>query len=225
MAGNGASGASSAKTPAKPVPSKSTASTATKQRSIASFFQKSSPQVASSPSESKVGSATPPASSTHLKETTKANSLPKTKITPSMARTKLSTPVASSDALEPPSSQENKRPAEEEQRLASPSTMPTKVREVAVAAETNGSSPSRKVSYYQTCEPEGDTDTNRRRRSLVTSSRLTMMSHSSTEFPSRDATVEPSAQSRRTAMMSLEPMLLRLWRKPNSMVSTNLLER
>lgn len=68
-----------------------------------------------------------------------------------MARTKLSTPVASSDALEPPSSQENKQPEEEDDgdRPSSPSTLPAKARSTAVTAVTAdvvGSSPSRKAS-------------------------------------------------------------------------------
>ncbi|KAM0262124.1 hypothetical protein ACHAQJ_001866 [Trichoderma viride] len=97
MAGDKA--ASAARTPAKATRPAATASSSVKQKSIMSFFQKSSP-VSSSPAiREKVSSDNQ--YSSPLKET-KANSLPKTK--PSA---KLSTPVPSSDAPEPTSSQEN----------------------------------------------------------------------------------------------------------------------
>lgn len=97
-----------------------------------SFFQKSSPGPASSPL-SKVSPDSP-----CLKETTKANSLPKTKLA-SSRKAKLSTPVPSSDAPEPPSSQENRHPGEPGGTLPSPTTMSAKSRQASTA------SPSRKV--------------------------------------------------------------------------------
>ncbi|OAA36821.1 DNA mismatch repair protein msh6 [Metarhizium rileyi] len=101
MAGEKA-GSSAARTPAKPAPNPTgSASASAKQRSIMSFFQKSSPVAGSSPAaRDKV--FPDPQHSSCLQETTKANFLPKPK--PSK---KLSTPVPSSDAIEPPSSQEN----------------------------------------------------------------------------------------------------------------------
>ncbi|KAL6876927.1 DNA repair protein [Trichoderma novae-zelandiae] len=97
MPGDKAAGA--ARTPAKAVRPAAAAPSSTKQKSIMSFFQKSSPVSAPSAAREKVSSDHQ--HSSPLKET-KANSLPKPK--PS---TKLSTPVPSSDAPEPPSSQEN----------------------------------------------------------------------------------------------------------------------
>ncbi|KAL7944924.1 DNA repair protein [Trichoderma barbatum] len=91
--------ASAARTPAKATRPAAAAPSSTKQKSIMSFFQKSSPVSASSAAREKVSSDYQ--HSSPLKET-KANSLPKTK--PSA---KFSTPMPSSDAPEPPSSQEN----------------------------------------------------------------------------------------------------------------------
>lgn len=91
--------ASAARTPAKATRPAATASSATKQKSIMSFFQKSSPVASSPAAREKVSSDIH--YSSPLKET-KANSLPKTKFF-----AELSTPVPSSDALEPTSSQEN----------------------------------------------------------------------------------------------------------------------
>ncbi|EGR48449.1 DNA repair protein [Trichoderma reesei QM6a] len=91
--------AAAARTPAKAARPAAAAASSTKQKSIMSFFQKSSPVPAPSAPREKVSSDHQ--HSSPLKET-KANSLPKAK--PS---TKLSTPLPSSDAPEPPSSQEN----------------------------------------------------------------------------------------------------------------------
>jgi DNA mismatch repair protein MSH6 len=93
--------ATAARTPAKA--SKPAAATSSaKQRSIYSFFQKSSP--AAAPASSPLSKVSPsPSQTSCLKETTKANSMPKLKTSTS----KISTPVPSSDAPEPPSSQEN----------------------------------------------------------------------------------------------------------------------
>ncbi|EHK19322.1 uncharacterized protein TRIVIDRAFT_81241 [Trichoderma virens Gv29-8] len=91
--------ASAARTPAKATRPAAAAPSSTKQKSIMSFFQKSSPVSASSAAREKVSSANQ--HSSPLKET-KANSLPKTK-----SSAKFSTPVPSSDAPEPASSQEN----------------------------------------------------------------------------------------------------------------------
>ena len=130
-----------ARTPAKAVGVKPglAASSSAKQRSIVSFFQKSSPAGPASSPSSKVQ---PPASSPSascLKETTKANSLPKpSPFNPkSKSKQKLSTPVPSSDAIDPPSSQEN-------QDTEVPSSAIAK--STAVTPVVNGSSPSRKVS-------------------------------------------------------------------------------
>ncbi|KAL7906037.1 DNA repair protein [Trichoderma velutinum] len=91
--------ASAARTPAKPIRPAAAASSSAKQKSIMSFFQKSSPVSASSAAREKVSSDNQ--HSSPLKET-KANSLPKMK-----ASAQFSTPVPSSDAPEPTSSQEN----------------------------------------------------------------------------------------------------------------------
>lgn len=137
--------ASSARTPAKANKPAAGLSSSVKQRSIASFFQKSSPGgPASSPAaRDKVSNPQP---SSCLKETTKANSLPKAK--PS---TKLSTPVPSSDVIEPPSSQENldSEATPTKDSLPTP-TMITTVRQRKIPTATTpavGSSPSRKVLY------------------------------------------------------------------------------
>ncbi|KAL7939275.1 DNA repair protein [Trichoderma chlorosporum] len=91
--------ASAARTPARPIRPAAAAPSSTKQKSIMSFFQKSSPASASSAPREKVSSDNQ--HSSPLKET-KANSLPKKK--PSA---NFSTPVPSSNAPEPTSSQEN----------------------------------------------------------------------------------------------------------------------
>ncbi|KAL7897129.1 muts domain V domain-containing protein [Trichoderma sp. SZMC 28014] len=90
--------ASAARTPAKATRPAAAASS-TKQKSIMSFFQKSSPVSSSPATREKVSSDI--LYSSPLQET-KANSLPKTKFF-----AELSTPVPSSDAPEPTSSQEN----------------------------------------------------------------------------------------------------------------------
>ncbi|KAG8416004.1 DNA mismatch repair protein msh6 [Metarhizium acridum] len=146
MAGDKAS-SSTARTPAKPAPKPtSSASASAKQRSIMSFFQKSSPVARSSPAAREKVSPDPQHSSC-LQETTKANSLPKPK--PS---TKLSTPVPSSDAIEPPSSQENAGSVSAtkttSRNLLSPTTMTPRTRstnDVTPKAVQSGT-PTRKVS-------------------------------------------------------------------------------
>ncbi|RFU76982.1 dna mismatch repair msh6 [Trichoderma arundinaceum] len=92
--------ASAARTPAKATRPAAAAASSTKQKSIMSFFQKSSPIPSSPAAREKVSSDNQ--YSSPLKET-KANSLPKTKA----SAKPLSTPVPSSDAPEPTSSQEN----------------------------------------------------------------------------------------------------------------------
>ncbi|PHH70032.1 hypothetical protein CDD80_6281 [Ophiocordyceps camponoti-rufipedis] len=131
--------AGSARTPARPPPKLPTSTSSSKQRSIASFFQQSSPA-----SRNKVS---PAPDSSHLQETTKANSLPKPK--PSK---KLSTPVPSSDALEPPDSDENlpaaSRPLPSLATTAVTTTnMTSAMRDshLSTPAAGNLSSPSRKV--------------------------------------------------------------------------------
>lgn len=162
MAADRSGGKPAARTPAKAVTSK-TATSSAKQRTIASFFQKSSPTVKSSPaaatpasvqqSPSQVSPSLPPSSS-HLQETTKANSLPKVKpqkpvpaFNPkAKAGAKLlSTPVPSSDAIEPPSSQEN-MDDETPNRVPAATSLTGKVKSVKIEPAANGSSPSRKVS-------------------------------------------------------------------------------
>lgn len=91
--------AGAARTPAKAARPAAAAPSTTKQKSIMSFFQKSSPVSAPAAAREKVSSDHQ--HSSPLKET-KANSLPKAKPSP-----KLSTPVPSSDAPGPSSSQEN----------------------------------------------------------------------------------------------------------------------
>ncbi|KAJ3458766.1 hypothetical protein MRS44_012875 [Fusarium solani] len=81
-----------------------------------------------------------------LRETTKANSLPKPtpKSTPKTS-TKLSTPVPSSDAIEPPSSQENestvKKPKSTMNNDALPSSPTRKVKKVVSYAESSDDEP------------------------------------------------------------------------------------
>ncbi|KID77648.1 DNA mismatch repair protein msh6 [Metarhizium brunneum] len=160
MAGDKAS-SSTARTPAKPAPKptgSASASASAKQRSIMSFFQKSSPVGRSSPAARDKVSPDPQHSSC-LQETTKANSLPKPK--PS---TKLSTPVPSSDAIEPPSSQENADPVTATKTtsstLLSPTTMNPRTRstnDVTPKAVQSGT-PTRKtkkvVSYAESSDEE-----------------------------------------------------------------------
>ncbi|UNI24880.1 DNA mismatch repair protein msh6 [Purpureocillium takamizusanense] len=141
MAGEKATG-NAARTPARAAPK---ATPASKQRSIVSFFQKSSP-AASTPtaasSSDKVSSGPQPSC---LQET-KANTLPKPK-----ASAKLVTPVPSSDALEPPSSQENdtinseSRPAT---LRSSPTTMTSGLRasHLSTPKGLDEKSPSRKAA-------------------------------------------------------------------------------
>lgn len=127
-----------AQTPAKPSPKAAPASSATKQKSIMSFFQKSSPggPAASSPAPPKVSTPT-----SHLKETTKANFLPKARST-----SKLATPVASSDAPGPPSSQENMDiDTTPKAKVTIESPTVTK----RVAKEGPGNSPPRKVRGFE----------------------------------------------------------------------------
>ncbi|KFH47352.1 DNA mismatch repair protein-like protein [Hapsidospora chrysogenum ATCC 11550] len=153
MTGNGSAGASAgpARTPAKAI-ARNSASSSAKQQSIMSFFQKSSPGPASSP----LSKVSP--DSTCLRETTKANTLPKVKPTSSAKKKKLSTPVPSSDALEPPSSQENTRPGRPGQPLPSPTPMSSTSRQPSVKVEVAGSSPSRKakkvVSYAESSDDD-----------------------------------------------------------------------
>ncbi|KAH7140124.1 muts domain V-domain-containing protein [Dactylonectria estremocensis] len=157
MAADKASAA--ARTPAKAT--KPTAPTSSaKQRSIVSFFQKaapSTPAAASSP----LSKVTPSKQSSCLKETTKANSLPKAKL-PLKPSVKLSTPVPSSDAIEPPSSQENMDSGVKvaQMPLSSPSVTPAKSRQApARKSDALPSSPSRKVkkvvSYAESSDEEG----------------------------------------------------------------------
>ncbi|KAH7251546.1 muts domain V-domain-containing protein [Fusarium tricinctum] len=101
-----------ARTPAKATKPPAPTSSA-KQRSIVSFFQKAPPSSPTAPASSPLAKATPAnKQSSCLKETTKANTLPKTtplsksNATPT-ASVKQTTPVPDSDVIEPPSSQEN----------------------------------------------------------------------------------------------------------------------
>ncbi|KAG6162947.1 hypothetical protein E4U27_003518 [Claviceps purpurea] len=102
---------STARTPVRPSAKPAgTVNSSSKQRSIMSFFQKSSPGPASSPTSRDKVSPDSQRSSC-LQETTKANSLPKPRAKPtSKPLVKLSTPVPSSDVIESPSSQENADP-------------------------------------------------------------------------------------------------------------------
>ncbi|KAH6982720.1 muts domain V-domain-containing protein [Ilyonectria destructans] len=161
--------APAARTPAKATkPAASTSSA--KQRSIVSFFQKaapSTPAAASSP----LSKVTPSKPSSCLKETTKANSLPKAKL-PLKPSFKLSTPVASSDAIEPPSSQENMESsvkASAHKNNALPSSPTRKVKKVVVSyAESsdedepfkynNASATRRRTRGRQVVKDEDDYD-------------------------------------------------------------------
>lgn len=143
MAGDKAG--SSARTPARPAPKKAASvSSSTKQRSIVSFFQKSSPATATTSSPAAREKVSPdPQRSSCLQETTKANSLPKPKLKPSA---KLSTPVPSSDALEPPSSPGNEN-ASASKPATSPTTMTSELRasHLSTPKLADDKSPSRKV--------------------------------------------------------------------------------
>ncbi|KFA63003.1 hypothetical protein S40285_08410 [Stachybotrys chlorohalonatus IBT 40285] len=134
----------SARTPAKASKPAAPASSNSKQRSIISFFQKSSPAApaASSPlSKSQVS----PDPSSCLKESTKANALPKPKMKVKVE--KLATPVPSSDVLEPPSSQEN---------MDSVARRPSKP--ALVHSSVAGSSPTRKVKKVVSYAESSDED-------------------------------------------------------------------
>lgn len=141
MAGDNAN---AARTPARqPAKAAASVSSSAKQKSIMSFFQKSSPAATPSPAARAQVSSDP---SSCLKET-KANFLPKAK-----PAQKLSTPVPSSDALEPSSSQENLDAATRDGNVASSPTMAMKAKPKPRSAikDPAGSSPGRKVSYLQT---------------------------------------------------------------------------
>ncbi|PHH61702.1 hypothetical protein CDD81_8047 [Ophiocordyceps australis] len=151
MAGSKAS-SSSARTPAK------TPSSSSKQRSIASFFQKSCPAVnqSSSPDSGR---------SPCLQESTRANSLalPKLKSRPKPSD-KLSTPAPSSDALEPLASQENSSQpgSASEAPATSPTTMTSQLRasHLVTPRVTDEESPCRKVkkavNYAESSEDEDE---------------------------------------------------------------------
>lgn len=126
--------ASTARTPARTAPKPpAPASSASKQRSIVSFFQKSP---APSPRE-KVAPAP------HcLRETTRANSLPKPKPRPSA---KLSTPVPSSDAVEAPSSPGDENRGSAPEPLPSPTTTAPSELCSSTPQAAGQPSPSRKV--------------------------------------------------------------------------------
>ncbi|POR38266.1 DNA mismatch repair protein msh6 [Tolypocladium paradoxum] len=154
MAGDKAS--SSARTPARPAPKKAASvSSSSKQRSIVSFFQKSSPAATPSPAPREKVSPDPHRSSC-LQETTKANSLPKPK--PSA---KPATPVPSSDAFEPPSSQGNENDSASKP-TTSPTTMTSELRasHLSMPKLADDKSPSRKakkvVSYAESSDEDGE---------------------------------------------------------------------
>ncbi|KAF7553926.1 hypothetical protein G7Z17_g3292 [Cylindrodendrum hubeiense] len=146
-----------ARTPAKATkPAASTSSA--KQRSIVSFFQKaapSTPAAASSP----LSKVTPSKPSSCLKETTKANSLPKPKI-PLKPSVKLATPVASSDAIEPPSSQENMASGLKVAKpLSSPTASLAKPKQVPTdKSDALPSSPTRKIKKVVSYAESSDED-------------------------------------------------------------------
>ncbi|RSM12089.1 hypothetical protein CEP52_002652 [Fusarium oligoseptatum] len=138
-----------AKTPSRATKPAAPSSSA-KQRSIVSFFQKAPPS-SPAPASSPLSKNTPAnKQSLCLRETTKANSLPKpaSKQTPKQtpkSSTKLSTPVPSSDAIEPPSSQENestvKKPKSTMNNDALPSSPTRKVKKVVSYAESSDDEP------------------------------------------------------------------------------------
>ncbi|RMJ18266.1 hypothetical protein CDV36_002092 [Fusarium kuroshium] len=134
-----------AKTPSRATKPAAPSSSA-KQRSIVSFFQKAPPS-SPAPASSPLSKNTPAnKQSLCLRETTKANTLPKQtpKQTPKSS-TKLSTPVPSSDAIEPPSSQENestvKKPKSTMNNEALPSSPTRKVKKVVSYAESSDDEP------------------------------------------------------------------------------------
>ncbi|KAG5999257.1 hypothetical protein E4U54_001973, partial [Claviceps lovelessii] len=147
-----------ARTPARPAAKPAgPVSSSSKQRSIMSFFQKSSPGPASSPTSRDKVSPDPQHPSC-LQETTRANSLPKPnpKSKPestasSKPSAKLSTPVPSSDVIQPPSSQENDDPVSavksRKDTLLSSATMKSTAKRGQETTSSNvviTSSPSRK---------------------------------------------------------------------------------
>ncbi|KAG5926217.1 hypothetical protein E4U42_003514, partial [Claviceps africana] len=163
--------ADTARTPARPAAKPAgPVGSSSKQRSIMSFFQKSSPGPASSPtSRDKVSPDSQ--RSPCLQETTKANSLPKPKPKPkpeskasSKPPVKLSTPVPSSDIIEPSSSQENSDPGSTVQSTTSTLPFSKSSKSTAKGAKDTTfkasitSSPSRKakkvVSYAESSDEE-----------------------------------------------------------------------
>ncbi|KYK54398.1 DNA mismatch repair protein msh6 [Drechmeria coniospora] len=125
------------RTPAR-APKSTPTPSSSKQRSIVSFFQKSSPATASPPC---------------LKET-EANSLPPPPPpAPKPKASKLSTPVASSDAIEPSSSQEN-------ERLPAVMSSQRRASNLATSKAAEGSSPTRKakkpISYAEASDSDDE---------------------------------------------------------------------
>ncbi|KAM3431334.1 hypothetical protein MY4824_007186 [Beauveria thailandica] len=150
------------RTPARqPAKAAASISSSVKQKSIMSFFQKSSPAATPSPAARKQVSSDP---SSCLKET-KANLLPKAK-----SSQKISTPVPSSDALEPSSSQENLDAVSCSKNAPSSPTMALKATPKPRSAlkDSAGSSPGRKsrkaVSYAESSEDDEPVSTLNRRR-------------------------------------------------------------
>ncbi|KAG6059312.1 hypothetical protein E4U17_006499 [Claviceps sp. LM77 group G4] len=147
-----------ARTPVRPSAKPAgTVNSSSKQRSIMSFFQKSSPGPASSPTSRDNKVSPDPQRSSCLQETTKANSLPKSRAKPtSKPLVKLSTPVPSSDVIESPSSQENADPASTVRSTARTNAKRTHDKKPSAVIT---SSPSRKakkvVSYAESSDDEG----------------------------------------------------------------------
>ncbi|KAG6079813.1 hypothetical protein E4U15_003600 [Claviceps sp. LM218 group G6] len=147
---------STARTPVRPSAKPAgTVHSSSKQRSIMSFFQKSSPGPASSPTSRDKVSPDPQRSSC-LQETTKANSLPKPRAkSTSKPLVKLSTPVPSSDVIESPSSQENADPVSTVKSTARSNAKRTHDKKPSAVMT---SSPSRKVkkvvSYAESSDDE-----------------------------------------------------------------------
>ncbi|KPM44629.1 DNA mismatch repair protein msh6 [Neonectria ditissima] len=156
-----ASDKAAARTPAKAT-KPAAASSSAKQRSIVSFFSKATPS-RPAPASSPLSKVTTDArKSSCLKETTKANSLPKAKL-PLKTSVKLSTPVPSSDAIEPPSSQENMDSGVKVvvDSLPPPTTTPTKIKSEQAPIHNSDalpSSPTRKskkvVSYAESSDED-----------------------------------------------------------------------
>ncbi|KAL2208282.1 DNA mismatch repair protein Msh6 [Sarocladium strictum] len=149
--------AATAQTPARDAKTATPAAGSAKQRTIMSFFQKSSPggpAPASSPL-AKVSPRTQASPSSCLQETTKANALPKIR-----KPSKMSTPVASSDAVEPTSSQENHDAAATASDDApTPKPKQKTVARTATEKKTpSGGSPGRKakkaVNYAESSDEE-----------------------------------------------------------------------